>query len=342
MVATSDAPAILPPVTANDPPRLRRGSAIPDEMKVGARHLRALAALIDEHVRADVPFAQPGSVAAADLQDRSFDGPWGHATHEVVHEVGAPLNAAADHLHAMAAVVLAPGTVLALSTLTRTVLETLARTCWLYEPGITTRERVRRVYSVRLVSLGEQLNLVRGIAAPASERREKSTGLEKGVFRIKAGARGVGLNYVSKPNRVPGLARKRYIEREVPRDQRLITEMFQTQASQPGSRTDELGPVIHRLTSATAHGQPHGMLMFVLGAESIPATDGVVDVQLALDLSHFANLVGSVVLAVNATSERLCAYYGWPTDPWKKALRLAGESVHEWMERDRRRASRTS
>lgn len=285
------------------------------------------------------------------MADRSFDGPWGRATREVVHEIATHASYASDHMQGMAAVTTAPRVVFSLSTLSRTVMESLARACWIYEPGIDTRERVRRVYNVRLESLREELNMLSGLRADGPRwpdpERESSSSTRAKILKIKMGAQRAGFTYTTrkpnrrvtkKPNRrVPALAPARYLDKPVPSAQRLLTQMFEPLTSPDTNGRPDLGPIIHRLTSATAHGQSHGMQFFVMGqSESIRGVEGLADIQLGLSLSHFSNIVGSVVLAVQATVARLCAYYGWPLDPWVQVLQPAADSMSRWLELERR------
>jgi hypothetical protein len=260
-----------------------------------------------------------------------------------VHEVATHASYASDHMQGMAAVTTAPGVVFSLSTLSRTVLESLARACWIYEPGLETRERVRRVYNVRLETLREELNILGGLRTDGPRwpdpEQESSSSTRAKILKIKMGAQRAGFTYVSgKPSRrVPALAPARYLDRPVPSAQRLLSEMFRPLTSPDADGRPDLGPIIHRLTSATAHGQAHGMQFFVMGqAKSVRGVEGLADVQFGLSLSHFSNIVGSVILAVQATVARLCAYYGWPPEPWSQVLGPAADSMKRWLEIERR------
>ncbi|MFI2489938.1 hypothetical protein ACH47X_23700 [Promicromonospora kroppenstedtii] len=308
---------------------------VPDEMKAGARHLRDLAGLLVEPFVTGAVLACEGSPAEADLADRGYDGSWGRPTFQVVHQAANHVNVVSDHLHAMSAVILARETVLAVSTLSRTVLESLSVLNWLYEPEIDIQERIRRRYNIRLLTLREQRNLVRGFVSAGDPRSGVATGsLEKigqEVLTIKSNAKRFGLDYKAARTRVAGLDPMRYLGQRVPSDQKLIDALLATSASS-GNR---IGLAMHRITSATAHGQSHGSQFFML--EAVDSSEpGLGSVQFGLDLSHFSTLLGSVFLGLQNARKRLRDYYGWPDEPWQAGLRSAMATYNGWLDIERR------
>lgn len=305
---------------------------LPDEMKLGARHLRRIAQLFHEQAGSTTPLARPGSIAAADLADGSYDAAWGKATFEVVHEFSSHANYVYDHLHAMSAVITAPNTVLAVSSLSRTILEALAITSWLYEPSQDRRERVRRRYNVRLQSLREQYALLYGIIDDGTRPRtqEALDGITATLLAIINSARRFDFTVHKRPTRVPGLQPLRYLDAPIPSDQKLISAMLEAFTDTGGT----VGPALHRLTSATAHAQNHGLMTFVMEARTAPDRPGSADVQIGLSLKHFSTLFTGVFIGVHVTTQRLCDYYGWPREPWDAVLRPAGRTLHEWITAD--------
>jgi hypothetical protein len=305
---------------------------IPPEFQQGARYFRDLADAFHPYSTVADTFERPGSIAAADSVDQRYDNAWGRATFEVAHEYAPHTNVVYDHLNAMAAVVEAPNTVLAVSSICRTVLEALAITSWLYEPGIDVRERVRRRYNVRLASLGEQMNILNGVSGVVPSDGGSRTAREEVAQRIldiKACAPRYGFDYMfQRKVRFRGVQRERYLERRLPSNRRLISDMFESFAPSSGGR---LGRVVHQLTSANAHGQNHGALFFIVESRSSSIHAGVADVQMGLGLSFFSSLFSAVITGSWVASARLCEYFGWSDAPWQAVLRPAAETWSEWQ-----------
>lgn len=304
---------------------------LPEEFKVGARHLRDLADLLNSQYTPDKRTIYPGSPADVEQNDHQYDDSWGRATHEVVHQSAAHAHVAFDHMHAMSAVTLNPNTVLAVSTLSRTVLESLGILHYLYEPGIPTLERVRRRYNIRLESLVEQRNTLLGLARSAGgehhETKQASERLVRDTLAIKSSGGRHGL--ATKEAKAWGNFKPaRWLGERPPRDQRLITDLL----SSSGDYDTRLGPALHRITSATAHGQPHGTLLFMLGHSASAADPGVVNVEIGLSLNHFSTILGAVFVGVQNAAVRLVNYYGWPPEPWSEAIGEVAATFNHWLE----------
>lgn len=301
-----------------------------EEFKAGARHLRQLADLLMSQYVPDKQMIHPGSPADIEQNDHRYDSAWGRATHEVVHQSGAHVHVVFDHMHAMSAVTLSPNTVLALSTLSRTVLESLGTLNYLYEPGIPTLERVRRRYNIRLASLVEQQNILFGLAESDprkhSEMMQDAEGPVRSILAIKSSGARHGL--IMATAKVRGNVRPpRWLGTRPPRDQRLITDLL----SSSGNTDTRLGPALHRITSATAHGQPHGSLLFMLGHSASATDPGVANVEMGLSLNHFSTILGAVFVGFQNATARLVNYYGWPPHPWANAIGEVSTTFNRWL-----------
>lgn len=304
---------------------------LPEEFRVGARHLRELADLLMSQYQPDQQTIYPGSPADVEQNDHQYDDSWGRATHEVVHQSATHVHVAFDHMHAMSAVILSPNTVLAISTLSRTVLESLGTLHYLYEPGIPTLERVRRRYNIRLASLAEQHNTLLGLARSAgregNETMQVPEELVRSILAIRSSCARYGLAMTT-PKTRGNFKPARWLGDRPPRDQRLITDLL----SSSGDKDTKLGPALHRITSATAHGQPHGSLLFMLGHSASATDPGVVNVELGLSLNHFSTILGGVFVGFQNATVRLAKYYGWPLEPWGKAIGEVAATFNHWLE----------
>lgn len=303
-----------------------------EEFKTGARHLRELANLLDSHYMPDQRTIYPGSPAETEQNDHHYDSSWGRATHEVVHQSAAHVHVVFDHMHAMSAVTLSPHTVLALSTLSRTVLESLATLHYLYEPGITTLERVRRRYNIRLASLVEQQNIILGLSG-ADYRERGNTAIPenpaRSILAIKKSAARYGLMMNKERSRGAHMP-ARWLGDRPPRDQKLITDLL----SSSGFVHTKLGPALHRIASATAHGQPHGSLLFMLGHSASATDPGVANVEIGLSLNHFSTILGGIFVGFQNATARLAGYYGWPPEPWAKMNGAVAATFSRWLQMD--------
>lgn len=251
---------------------------VASEFRQAARDLRALAAAATWFPEHQTPLAVPGSTAAADLDDHSLDDTWGRATHEVCWEVAPRMVAVADHVSALAALTLADHVTMSIASMVRPAVEGLGTLYWLYDPAVGTRERVRRRYNLRLRSQVELLNLARGAGVISD------VGPAREVLRIRRSAERKGFEYQTAKGRGRHL-QVRYLDVRTPSDQTLITGVLDDAMEMP-----EVGPLIHRITSAVVHAQGHGILPFILDHEA-SETPGVADAAVGIDLRWYALLV---------------------------------------------------
>ena len=228
----------------------------------------------------------------------------------------------------MAGVLTTPQTALSLSTLARTALVAFGLLNYLYEPGIDTRERVRRWANMRLVQLVEQRNLIRGVASSAdavTTAREALGNTGARLFSMQRSAERFGFRHVETANRnVP--QRSRYLDTRIPSDQRLIADLLLL------TEGDDvvLGPALHRLMSASAHAQAHGLFLYMLDRGEGGTTEGTVNVRFGVGAQHLTMLVGAALLGCSRTGSRLAEYYGWPRAPWETYHRDAVEAHRRW------------
>lgn len=288
---------------------------VPEPLIAAAVHLEAIAKELGRLARGPDPLARPGSRAATEADDRSFDDVWGTATVALLHEPAVRLTGASDHVAALAALTREPSVVLSIATLARPTLEQLAPLYWLYDPQIDVRERVRRRLNLRLESLVEQHNIAATLTPAARDE------VAKQILEIKAAAGRHGFQYQRTKPRAKGVLGARYLDHRLPSDAQLIAGVVELTDS-----GDRFGRLVHRLTSAVTHGQTHGLLPFLL--DRMPSDEpGISKASVGITMGMYASLTGAVVLAANVTVQRLSAHFGWPTDQWND---VAQPAISDW------------
>jgi hypothetical protein len=153
----------------------------------------------------------------------------------------------------------------------------------------------------------------------------------RSILAIKAEAARFGFDYQFRKSRIPGLQHARFLGKRLPSDQKLIEALLvASEVTEPG-----IGLTMHRITSATAHGQSHGSRFFMLEAKE-SFDPGIGLVQMGLSLNHFSALLGAVFLGLQNVWIRLRDYYGWPDEPWLTRMRAANSTYNEWLDVERR------
>lgn len=289
------------------------------EFIAAARHLRQLADAAAMLTMSNPVTTAATGVAGRDLADRTFDDAWGDGTVELAAEVGPRVASVVDHLHSMSAVTLAPQTSFSLASLARPVLEGLGALYWLYDPTVDVRERVRRRYNLRLLSLAEQHILAETLSSAARDE------VAQKIFAIKASARRLGFEFRPQGRARPGVPPLFSLDEPVPRDQRLISDVMND-----GGGLERFGPLFHRLTSAVSHAQPHGLLPFILRTEA-SAEQHVASAQVGLTFAWYIKLTGGPVMALNTTMLRIAAYFGWDRETWDRAGQPAIVDWRDWL-----------
>ncbi|MFD3737784.1 hypothetical protein [Streptomyces sp. NPDC058629] len=149
-----------------------------------------------------------------------------------------------DHMESLGTLITSPGGITATHTIARAMLDIATGPWFLLEPGIGGRERVRRHMNLRLQSLKEQTHLETG-----TERTAIKSHAEGRIQRIVQAARTHGFDVRRERDRY----QPPFLDTKLPTTTTLATQMFDP----------ALGQLFWRLGSAVAHGQQHGISMFI-------------------------------------------------------------------------------
>lgn len=300
----------------NPLPHFRRAES--DELALGASHLKELADAAQGYVVDESVLVADGSDAAEERADSRYDGAWGLGSEMVCLEVVPRVTAIADHLRGLAALTEAPGVSLSISSLVRPTLEALATLSWLYEDGIDGRERIRRRFNLRLVSLAHEENLAKML-------RKSDEGFQTTIDSIAAEANHHGFSFNAPTTTKRGIVNPGRLGPPVPSGEALITRL-----TAPASQTIDVGGVIYRRTSAVVHGQMHGFHPFFL-SDTPSTVPGTLRAEFGLPFAWFCILTCSVVGALNATMRRVLEHYGRNPDDWADVSQAALDQWVAWL-----------
>ncbi|WP_146847668.1 hypothetical protein [Cellulomonas terrae] len=297
-------------------PYVRR--AEPDELRLAASHLEELADAAQAYVVDESVLVADGSVAAEERADSRYDGKWGLGSEMVCIEVVPRVAAIADHLRGLAALTGTPGVSLSISSLVRPTLEALATLSWLYEDGIGGRERIRRRFNLRLVSLAQEENLANMLG--------KSDGrFQRTIDDIATGADNHGFRFNAPTTTKRGIVHPGRLGPPVPTGEALITRL-----AAPASQTIDVGGLVYRRTSAVVHGQMHGFHPFLL-SDTPSTVPGALRAEFGLPFAWFCILTSSVLGALNASMWRVLEHYGRNPDDWADVSQAAIDQWVAWL-----------
>lgn len=299
---------------------------VPREFRDAARLLRKVVDETYALAAAGGRPACPGSPAEIDSADTSFDGAWGRPLFELENEVSARLAACADHMLALVTLTFEPRVVLAMVSVVRPCLENFALIHWLFEPGIDTRERVRRRMNLRLDALNEQEALIGSLGRGPREN------VGRQILGIRSSAQALGYCWTTARSRKagkpwkPGVKPDRCLDKRVPSQRELFQSIFADAAGEENG----LGRALQFFTSSVLHGQLHGTAQLIISAEP-SLVDGIVDAGIGLDGESFAQLYGAVLLAGITAMDRCAQYFGWDLTPWRTATHAAVSAVAPYL-----------
>jgi len=282
-----------------------------------AEHFRRLA----EELSAFPPNGQPaapGSRAELDAADRSFDGPWGRATAELLREPAARLILAIEYLRGLAALTEADRVTVGIVPMIRPALATFGHLYYLFDPEIDVRERVRRRFNLRLASLVEELSITRILGSEDYERTAKE------ILDIRWTATKLGFDYTTRKRRKgQKQPSARYLGHPGPSEGQIVAGVLQPM-------NDTFGPAVYRLTSAVTHAQMHGLKPFLHDPVATTEAD-VVTAQIGMTLRMFTALTGSVVYAAHVATNRVAGHFGWDTTSWATEAEAALAAWDGWL-----------
>lgn len=298
-----------------DPPETMSTSMVP--------HFRRLAATIGDWLSDQDFETRPDCLAAVDMTHREWDDTWGDATVELVMDAIPRLAHVVDHLHAYAAIAADSRATFSGATILRAMLVSLGSAYWQYELTVDTRERVRRLFALRLKSLAEEQNLV---SAPSlSGGEELVSQLARTVDSIRASGVRAGFKWEQKATRFGASVGQ--LDTPAPGDQALITRLVESPGSSPGA-----GATLFRLLSSVAHAQPHGMRFFMHPTDEAGPNGGEL-VFIGLDPTWVTMLHTTAVASVQRTVTRMCGYLGWNQTEWNRIAVPALKEAKRWPTR---------
>jgi hypothetical protein len=259
----------------------------------------------------------PGSPAVTEAEGEPYAGEW--SQHPSMDVLGLALQAAVsaiNHLGALGAVIEARSGPEPPYTVARATAEHAAAACYLTDPAIDRRERLRRGINRRLDGLCEQISLLGGLKHPQARAQAK---LQADYTRGRIAA----ISRTAKEHGFPfhgmdGPGRPAYIG-ERPLSPMLLIDNCTPQ--EPG-----VGATYQRLLSAVAHAKPHGLARLLMPVP--PSADpgerftqiNVTSDRLALEL-----LAGP--LCATKMLEQLFWFAGWDTREITGPVNLM---LHTW------------
>ncbi|MFE5240447.1 MULTISPECIES: hypothetical protein [unclassified Streptomyces] len=248
--------------------------------------------------------AVPGSPAELEPQ-YDLAGEWGATPEQDAHLAAiSPVMAVMDHLDGLAVLFTSPSGLMASHTVARSTLDIATKPWFLLEPEIGSRERVRRYMNYRLQSLKEQSAMVSDATTPGADRAREY--LRERMERILRAARHHGFSVKGK---IADKYRPCYLgPSSAPTTTAMASKII-------GTGNSDLGVLLWRATSAVAHGQPHGLMMFVAEAPGAPSTgpdDHFAYRQIQYSPQDAAIRCAGAPLSTLSMLDRLYSHCGWP------------------------------
>ncbi|PVD10119.1 hypothetical protein [Streptomyces sp. CS147] len=260
-----------------------------------ARSLSGLRAAFDESYEATHGFL-PESPAGEECRRDDLGGAWGDTPARDPNIM--PLTSVfvlLDHMGSLSTLLTSPGGITATHTLARAMLDISTGPWFLLEPGIDGRERVRRHMNLRLQSLKEQTHLETG-----TDRTAIKVQAEGRIQRIVQAARAHGFDV----RRTSDRYQPPFLGTKLPTTTALATQMIDP----------ALGQLLWRIGSAVAHGQQHGISMFLEQIDQpVDPLHGDAAAQMGASAEATALRCGGGPLAVICTLQRLFLQFGWDT-----------------------------
>lgn len=284
---------------------------VPDEFVTLASDLRTIARVLNDYLR-EADCEEPGSPASREFAtDHVYgDDLIGDPVFQAIWMGQSALIAAADHLLGIAACVEAADVVFSAITLMRPAVIAAGLSFFVFDPDISTVERLRRAWNLELDSLREQMNSVESGSAFWHERKSVRDDC------LAWGERH-GFETHSRHEHF-GEPRKWFTSAEAserPPSELRLAEAVMEQVGGIGA-----GRNIYRFSSAFVHAQGHAFtLLMPADGKSDPETPGVVPRGVTFrDLTVW---VAAVVSVVDVAAMRCGSYFGWSMERWYETTR---------------------
>jgi hypothetical protein len=197
----------------------------------------------------------PGSPADKEADGEPYAGDWGdYPSRDIFPATYLAVTSCTDHLLGLSDVVRARNAVFASYTLTRGAVEAAAIGCYLTDPGIDGRERLRRTTNYRLLGMCEQVRLFQDLRT--SDAADKLDQAKRRIADFARSARKHGFTFRDMDSR----GHSACLDKPQPSAMELISRAVDKDVP-------ELGRTYQRLLSATAHSVIHGLARMLAPVE---------------------------------------------------------------------------
>jgi hypothetical protein len=208
------------------------------------------------------PQPAPGSPADSEAQGEPYAGDWAdHPSSDIFATAYLAATSCTDHLLGLADVLRSRNALFSAYTLTRGAVEAAAIGCYLTDPDIDGKERVRRMMNYRLDALCERTWLFRDMHGEYAAEKLDET--QQRISDFARGARQHGFDF----HDMNGKGRPAHIGPEQPKAMTLISLAMDKDMH-------ELGRMYQRLLSATAHSAVHGLARMLTPLSPIEGRPG--------------------------------------------------------------------
>jgi hypothetical protein len=193
------------------------------------------------------PRPLPGSPALTEAEGEPFAGDWGeHPGSDIFAATYLLAASCTDHLLGLADVLASRNAIYSAYTVTRAAVEAAALGCYLAEPDIGARERLRRTANYRLHGFSERVRLFEDLEGDYAAVKLAESQQRMGDFARSA--RHYNFTFRAMNDR----GRPACVDGPQPSAMSLISLMLSDDKPQ-------LGRLFQRLLSATAHSSIHGL-----------------------------------------------------------------------------------
>jgi hypothetical protein len=269
----------------------------------------ALRAIVEEH-----PVWLPDSLAAQQIAEevRFANSTSPHPVKHALLTGTAALGMATDHLTAIAAAMRTERTVFAAMSLVRPVLSASGSAYYLLDASLSTRERLRRSWSMHATAFAEQLAM-----SDPGDAIEKHAVRRRNDIRELAEAAGYTVSHpewkrlVKNPNRTP--PRWKIGDEPYPSEGSLVAAPL----AEAGGTA--FGWKLFRMTSMFVHVQPTAVANMVLDANSGDEA-GVATASIGTSLGRTLTFVGAAVLSLRTTVLATLQVFGRSSAWWTEEL----------------------
>jgi hypothetical protein len=208
------------------------------------------------------PQPAPGSPAESESQGEPFAGEWAERpSSDIFATAYLSATSCTDHLLGLADVLRSRNALFSAYTLTRGALEAAALGCYLADPDIDGKERVRRTMNYRLNALCERTWLFQDMQGEYAAEKLAETRQRISDFARSARQHGFDFHDMS------GKGRAARIGSAQPAAMNLISLAVDKEMP-------ELGRIYQRLLSATAHSALHGLARMLTPLSPIEGRPG--------------------------------------------------------------------